>query len=531
VTATASRQRSSGVLLHITTLPSAFGIGDMGPEAYRFADLLAQNKQHWWSILPLTPTRLEDGNSPYQTSSAFAGNPLLISPQKLAENGLLPKEYADKPIDQTSKVHYKEVYRRKEALIERAFATFRQLGNAEQSSFEGFCSENEKWLNNYAVYSALRRKIGKPWHLWPTAVRKREPTVLANKERASREEIEAEKFAQYCFFSQWRDLKDYCKTQRIRILGDMPFYVAHDSSDVWVHPELFSLYANGKPHFVGGVPPDYFSTDGQLWGNPVYDWQKLEETGFEWWLDRIRHNLTLFDELRLDHFRGFIAYWRVSAHAKTAKRGNWIEAPSDRFFRVLKKAFPSLPFIAEDLGYIDEPVKQAIKRWRLPGMKVLLFAFDGDKNNPHLPKNHPQNAVVYTGTHDTNTVRGWFNNEATAKEKVHLYQLLGRSVSGEEVSFELIKLALASKARLSIIPLQDVLSLGADIRRVVAGDWQTPRPRRRARGRCARRAGQRRRSARPRSRSAIAVATRSSPRRDRFENPAARCSSRSSCEE
>ena len=276
--------------------------------------------------------------------------------------------------------------------------------------------------------------------------------------------MEREKFAQYLFFNQWHTLKNYCHKRQVSVVGDMPFYVAYDSADVWVHPELFELNTRGQPRFVGGVPPDYFSATGQLWGNPVYNWKKMAETGFEWWIDRIRHNLTLYDTLRLDHFRGFIAYWQVPAQAKTAQAGRWVKTPSTAFFKETQKAFPSLPFIAEDLGYIDEPVLQAIARLGIPGMKVLLFGFDGSEGNPHLPKNHTECSVVYTGTHDTNTAKGWFNDEASAKEKRKVCKAIGKHVSTREVGFELAKLALASKSRWCVVPLQDVLGLGSNAR-------------------------------------------------------------------
>ena len=380
-----NRQRASGVLLHITSLPSAFGIGDLGPESYRFADLLAAYKQRYWSILPLSPTRLEDGNSPYQTSSAFAGNPLLISPELLVEDGFLPEQSTKTSEKPSDSVDFKLVYPLKEAFIQIAYATFKKTG-LQASEFEAFCDQNAKWLDDYALYVVLRQKAGKPWQEWLPSLRQREPKTLARKQQLLAQDIEETKFAQYLFFSQWRRLKEHCQKRGIKIIGDIPFYVAHDSADVWVHPELFSLHGNGKARYVGGVPPDYFSATGQLWGNPVYNWERHKETGFEWWMDRIRHNLMLCDMLRLDHFRGFVAYWQVSAIAKTAVRGRWVKTPSDAFFKVLKGAFPSLPFIAEDLGYIDKPVEDAIKELGIPGMRVILFGLDGAKDNPTFPK-------------------------------------------------------------------------------------------------------------------------------------------------
>ena len=331
------QNRASGVLLHITSLPSGFGIGDLGPESYRFADLLAANKQRYWSILPLSPTRLEDGNSPYQTSSAFAGNTLLISQEKLAQDGFLPKT-SFKTVVNSTKVNFELVYPQKEAVLKEAYANFKK-SKLQASEFQLFCSQNESWLNDYALYTAIRQKTGKPWYQWLPSLRRREPKAIAQKHQQLAEMIEQVKFGQYLFFSQWHSLKEYCHKKQVRIVGDMPFYVAHDSADVWVHPELFSLYQNGRPRYVGGVPPDYFSATGQLWGNPIYNWQKHQETGFEWWINRISHNLTLYDKLRLDHFRGFVAYWQVYAKAKTAIKGRWVKTPSKVLFLKIKTTF------------------------------------------------------------------------------------------------------------------------------------------------------------------------------------------------
>ncbi len=470
-----NRQRASGILLHITSLPSAFGIGDLGPESYRFADLLAAYKQHYWSILPLSPTRLEDGNSPYQTSSAFAGNPMLISSELLVEDGFLPKasvKTSEKPSDS---VDFKIVYPIKEAFIQKAYAAFKRTG-LQALEFKAFCDQNAKWLNDYALYVVLRKKAGKPWQEWLPSLRQRDKKTLARKQQLLAQDIEETKFVQYLFFSQWRRLKEHCQKRGIKIIGDIPFYVAHDSADVWVHPELFSLHGNGKPRYVGGVPPDYFSATGQLWGNPVYNWAKHRETGFEWWMERIRHNLMLCDMLRLDHFRGYVAYWQLSGIAKTAVRGRWVKTPSDAFFKALKGAFPSLPFIAEDLGYIDKPVEDAIKELGIPGMRVIIFGLDGAKDSLHFPSNHIENAVVYTGTHDTNTAKGWFTTEASEKEKANLFNLVGKKVTEQDVSLEVIKLALSSVAELSIVPFQDVLGLGAEARMnnpsQPTGNWQ-----------------------------------------------------------
>ncbi len=346
----------------------------------------------------------------------------------------------------------------------------------QASEFEEFCTSNQTWLEDYALYVALRQKIGKPWYEWLPSLRQREPKKLMRKQQILAQDIGEIQFAQYLFFSQWYSLKKYCQKRGIKIIGDIPFYVAHDSADVWVHPELFSLQGNGKARYVGGVPPDYFSATGQLWGNPLYNWEKHKETGFEWWMDRIRHNLLLCDVLRLDHFRGFVAYWQVPALAKTAAKGRWVKTPSAAFFKALKDTFPSFPFIAEDLGYIDKPVEDAIQKLGIFGMRVILFGLDRKKSNPHIPSNHIENSVVYTGTHDTNTAKGWFTIEASEEEKANLFNLIGKKVIEKEVSYEVIKLALSSMASLSIVPLQDVLGLGAEARmnnpRQSSGNWR-----------------------------------------------------------
>jgi 4-alpha-glucanotransferase len=463
VLAAASRKRASGILLHVSSLPSVFGIGDLGPESYRFAELLADMKQRYWNILPLTPTRISDGNSPYLTSSAFAGNPLLVSPEVLAEDGFLSKQKFRELQVCDSRVDFQEVTRQKEALLNQVYDQFKK-SKLQQSEFEAFCSQNQAWLDDYALYAAIRQKTAKPWYTWLSSIRRRQPRALAQKQRQLAEQIDQIKFAQYLFFSQWSRLKSHCNHLGVRIIGDMPFYVAHDSADVWVHPELFSLHANGQCRYVGGVPPDYFSATGQLWGNPTYNWRRHQETGFEWWIRRIRHNLMLCDRLRLDHFRGFVAYWQVAAVAKTAMRGKWVQAPSDSFFAALQRAFPSLPFIAEDLGYIDQPVKDALKALKIPGMRVVLFGFDGSKDNPYTPSNHVTNSVAFTGTHDTNTAQGWFNTEASAREKANLFRVIGKKAAASEVGLEVVKLAMSSVSELCIIPLQDVLGLDAEAR-------------------------------------------------------------------
>lgn len=462
-------KRASGVLLHVTCLPSKSGIGDLGPYSYEFIKILPCINQCYWSILPLTPTNIEHANSPYKTDSAFAGNTLLVSPELLIKDKLLPEKTVESRLALSSgRVDYRAVSAFKHAMIEKAYSKFNRSSNENISAFrfdfETFCSENSKWLDDYALYKTLRKKMNKPWHLWPHPLRDREIRALNSKKTSLREHIRREKFAQFAFFRQWQSLKEYCERKNVKIIGDMAFYVNHDSADVWTHPDLFELDGKKRPKYVGGVPPDYFSRNGQLWGSPVYRWKEMQKTHFEWWTDRIRHGLKLFDNLRLDHFRGFVAYWRVPAEYKTARSGKWVRAPSKNFFRTLTNNFPHLPFLAEDLGVITDNVKRTLKRLNFPGMRVLLFAFDGSRNNPHLPYNHTTKSVAFTGTHDTNTVRGWFMEEATFEEKRRVFRFIGKEVSERAVSHEFIKLALTSRAALRIIPIQDALSLGSRAR-------------------------------------------------------------------
>jgi 4-alpha-glucanotransferase len=471
--------RASGLLLPVASLPSKFGIGDFGPESHKFVELLAKSRQHYWSILPLSPTSLESGNSPYQTSSAYAGNPLLISPEILQSQELLKKSTLKAAVlPQTSRINYCAVYPRKQVMLREAFETFRRNGPTPDSlrSYETFCSKNCYWLDDYALYAALRSKTGKPWINWRSELRSRQPEAIAKQTQELVQEIAYEKFVQYTFFSQWETLKEFCHKKQVRIIGDIPFYVAHDSADVWVNQKLFSLKRDGKAKFVGGVPPDYFSDDGQLWGNPVYEWGRMEKTGFEWWLKRVEHSLKIYDLLRLDHFRGFVAFWRVSASAKTAKNGRWIKAPHQKLLSALKTNLAQIPFIAEDLGVIDDRVRMAVGFLGAPGMRVLLFGFNGSEDNPHVTVNHLVNSVVYTGTHDTNTTRGWFMQEASIAMKKNFFNQIGKKATEAQVSFEMVKLALKSKAKLCIIPIQDVLALGAEARINIpscpSGNWE-----------------------------------------------------------
>lgn len=459
------KRRSSGVLLHITSLPGEFGVGDLGPEAYRFADRLARARQGYWQVLPLNAITARGGYSPYNCLSAFAGNRFLISPELLYKNGLLTSaEFKDHPRFAAGRVDYNKVSRYKDRLLElcadRAEKIFKQDG------FQLFRAENEDWLRDYAIFMALRKRFkGKAWSQWPAKLRDRNTAELASVSRSLRQQIDRHILFQYLFFRQWDELKQYCNRKGIKIFGDMPVYVTFDSVDVWARPEIFKLRRDKRPRFVSGVPPDYFSRTGQLWGNPIYDWQVLKDRDYDWWVRRMQHNLRLFDVVRIDHFRGFIAYWQVPAGHRTALRGKWVQGPGEDFFRVLLKHIPFAPIIAEDLGYITADVREAIAKFELPGMRVLQFAFGEDPGaNLHSPHNHVENCVVYTGTHDNNTTRGWFTKELSAPQKRQLYAYIGRKTGPQQVSREMIRLAMSSVARLAIIPAQDLLSLGASAR-------------------------------------------------------------------
>ena len=459
------RKRSSGVLLHVTSLPSKFGIGDLGPQAYKFVDLMSSSGQTYWQILPLTPTSTRLGNSPYDSNTSFAGNSLLISPELLVNEKLIDADFVESlSYPTSSRVNYEIASVVKQKLIEKAYINFKKIEGERSSKFREFCSENSNWLDDYALYKAISKESGVPWYLWPTSLRDREAQTLANKERTLAKLVESEKFAQFIFFKQLNSLRRYCRTKGLMVIGDLPFYVNHNSADVWANSELFKLDMSKKPTFVSGVPPDYFSATGQLWGNPVYDWHRLSNTRFELLFHRIEHCLRLYDIARLDHFRGFLAYWEVPAYEKTAMNGRWVETQSKEFFDALQRRFPTLPFLAEDLGVITSDVREVMNRLEIQGMQVLVFAFDGSSDNYHLPDNYKQNSAAYTSTHDTNTTKGWFLNDAIPSEKSTLFRYIGTELSEEFVSWELIKMAMMSVADTCIIPMQDALSLGAEAR-------------------------------------------------------------------
>lgn len=458
--------RKSGILMHITSLPSPYGIGDMGPSAYKFVEFLKQAGQAFWQILPLNATSLESHNSPYNSFSAFAGNTLLISPDILVEEGFLSEnDLKPKPDFPEEYCDYKEVVSYKGRLFDIVYNYFKKDAKLD-SSYCKFCFTNSGWLEDYALFVVLKRhNEGRPWNEWERPLRDRAPKALDSARKAYADELEKEKFLQYIFFKQWFTLKKYCYKNGVKVIGDIPIYVMLDSSDVWSNVSLFKLDKHKRPPYVSGVPPDYFSKTGQLWGNPVYKWNRLKKTGYKWWIRRFRHAFRLFDIVRVDHFRGFVAFWQVPAHEKIAIRGRWVKAPANNFFKTLLKAFPRLPIIAEDLGIITPDVKRVMRKFRFPGMRVLLFAFGEDNpRHPYLPCNFIHDCVAYTGTHDNNTVKGWFVNEASGEEKKRLSGYLGHEVGVDNVNIEFIKMCESSISNTVIIPMQDILGLGQEAR-------------------------------------------------------------------
>ena len=470
-------KRGSGILLHITSLPNSFGIGDFGPEAYRSVDFLAQAKQSFWQILPLNPIDPAFGSSPYHSISAFAFSPLFISPELMVKEGLLlDSDLEPLPHFFQGRVDYPAVISYKKKLFHRAFERFQTKKKEEE--YAQFCAENAYWIDDFALFVALKNHLqGKIWSDWPHEIRDRNPEAIHTVKKKLYSVMEREKFLQYLFIQQWSALREYCHQKGIRIIGDMPIYVDYDSVDCWTHPNLFKLDREKHPYAVAGVPPDYFSATGQLWGNPLYRWDVLRQRGYDWWIQRMERNLKTFDLVRIDHFRGFVGYWEVPAAEDSALNGRWIEAPAYDFFHHLKEKYPDLPFIAEDLGTITPDVRKVMEHFGFPGMKVLLFAF-GEENpmHPYLPHTYEKNCVVYTGTHDNNTARGWFDKEARPDEKRRLSQYLGHEVSEQDIHWELIKMAMISVANTVIIPMQDVLGLGPEARMnrpaTTTGNWQ-----------------------------------------------------------
>lgn len=454
--------RASGVLLHPTSLPGPWGIGDLGPEARAFVDGLAEGRQRWWQVLPLGPTGY--GDSPYQCFSAFAGNPLLLSPQELIEEGLLrPHDLEPAPRFADGRVDFGVVTPWKRNWLRRAARNF--LDGPPRSlaqEYAAFRQAEAFWLDDYALFMVLKEAHGgASWTQWEPAVVRRKPEALALWRARFAHQLEEHAALQFFFFRQWQKLRAYAAERGIGLIGDVPIFVAHDSVDVWCHPELFFLDDDGQPSVVAGVPPDYFSATGQLWGNPLYRWERMAEDGYRWWIERVRCTLQLVDVVRIDHFIGFTRYWEIPAGSPTAERGRYLPGPGARFLEALRAALGGLPLIAEDLGAVTPEVEQLRDQFELPGMKVLQFAFASDPRDRFLPHNFTPNFVVYTGTHDNDTTVGWFRS-ASAQERSFAQRYLGRS--GEDIAWDLIRLGLASVADAFIVPVQDLLSLGSEAR-------------------------------------------------------------------
>ncbi len=453
--------RASGILLHPSSLPGAHGIGSLGAEAFRFVDFLAESAQSIWQILPLGPTGY--GNSPYSAFSAFAGNPLLTCLERLVEAGDLDAPDIAGIAMPEGECHFGFVYGFKWRLLHKAALRFNRDGGAERrNAFREFCAHQAYWLNDYALFQALRYRFDNlPWNRWPEDIRRREEPALRHWGEELAEAIYIQKYAQFTFFEQWFALKEYANSRGIRIFGDIPIFVSLDSADVWANPHLFHLDENLSPEIVAGVPPDYFSETGQRWGNPLYRWDRMQEQNFSWWLARFRWNLAQTDLVRIDHFRGFQACWAIPAEEETAIRGVWTPVPGAKFFEVLGRELGSIPVVAEDLGLITPEVEELRDRFAFPGMKVLQFAFGSGPENPYLPHNIPRRSVIYTGTHDNDTTLGWWKS-LSPRERDEIRAYMG--TSGRDMPWELIRLAMASVADLCIFPLQDILALDGSAR-------------------------------------------------------------------
>lgn len=460
--------RGAGILLPLASLPSPFGIGDFGPEARKFTDILKSCGQKYWQLLPLSPVSAAQQYSPYSAHSSFAGNEWLISPQLLADEGLLRSKTLKKYlVASTGKIDYRKAEIIKQCLFNDAWENYcAGLSSQLHEAFQAFCARESYWLNDYALYINLRKyHQDAPWYQWPVKYKNRNAAALKKFQQENAAEVEKSKWLQFLFTRQLESFKNYCNNLNIKLFGDLPFYVSYDSADVWANPEIFSLDNNGNMTQVAGVPPDYFNANGQLWGMPVFNWQQLKQRNFDWWIQRIKKNLQYFDLLRLDHFRAFSSYWSVPATETTAINGTWVEAPGLEFFKVLKDELGRLPLVAEDLGDIDEAVYTLRDKFGLPGMKVLQFAWGDDMPaSPHIPHNYYANFVAYTGTHDNNTTKGWYRHGTDKNIRKNLRNYIGQKVKSKKISPALIKLAFASVARIAVIPLQDWLNLDQDAR-------------------------------------------------------------------
>lgn len=478
--------RCSGILVHVTSLPSPFGVGDFGPAAFDFVDHLRESGQLVWQVLPLGP--IGNGDSPYQAYSAFAGEPLLISPERLVEEGVLTRnDIASPPAFPQDTADYEAVRKWKFPLLSKAYKNFADANKTRTDrAFQQFCADHGGWLDDYALFMALRKRFGsdRSWTTWHRDLVKRNAAALVAAREQHAPEIECEKYLQFVFYRQWGALRKHCLQQGIRIIGDIPIYVSPDSADVWAHPSQFLLDDSGRPKCVAGVPPDYFSETGQLWGNPIYNWHEMEQTGFHWWIERFRGTFRLYDILRVDHFRGFEAYWEVPANEKTAMNGHWMKAPGEKLFRAVSVALGEVEIIAENLGDITPGVEALREKLGFPGMAVLQFAFVPDGSGAaYRPHNLERRVVAYTGTHDNDTIVGWWDNterdstgsdENARKQREFALTYLGPSA--EPINCRMVRAVLSSVAQVAIAPMQDVLGLGSDARMnrpgVGEGNWR-----------------------------------------------------------
>ena len=484
------RRRASGVLLHLTSLPGGHGIGDLGPAAYRFIEFLAAGGQSWWQTLPVTPP--DRFGSPYQSESAFAGSPLLISLERLVKARLLKtgEVVPTKPLP-AHRVDYAAVARFKSPRLRQAFDRFEhQRSRAERRRFHAFCEQNRGWLDDYALFCALKQAhAGASWTVWAPELRRRQRAALARAGERLRPELRYCQFVQYVFWRQWSELRRGCDAKRIGLIGDLPIFVAHESADVWAHQALFKLDRQGQPTVVAGVPPDYFSRTGQLWGNPVYRWDRLRARNYDWWIDRLRVRFERFDALRLDHFIGFHRTWEVPTRARSALQGRYVAGPGAHFFDVVLRRLGPLQLIAEDLGVVTPEVTALRDRFGFPGIRVLQFAFGDDPEaEAYRPHRYPQRCVVYTGTHDNDTTVGWFRDigspastrtrDSIKRERAVTLRYLGSR--GRQIHWDMIRLALMSVADLAMIPAQDLLGLGSRARMNLPGTtrgswrWRLP---------------------------------------------------------
>ena len=466
--------RASGILLHPTSLSSRGGIGDFGPSAYAFADFLASARQGLWQVLPLGP--LGYGNSPYSSTSAFAGNPLLISLERLADRGWIDRTQVDALAGGVEAVDYAAVfYQKLPLLFEAAHNFLRSAAPNARSRYESFCRQNQWWLDDFVLFDGLRARFKlERWNRWPRKLAHRDPAAIETARAEMLDELGLRRAVQFFFYEQWQALRAYCAQHSIRVVGDIAIFVNFDSADVWTHPDLFRLNSDLSPEVVAGVPPDFFSKDGQRWGNPLYRWDVMKEQGYSWWIDRMRWVTYNFDYVRLDHFRGFSQFWEIPASAPTAIHGRWVDGPKDDLFLKLREALGGLPFFAEDLGYITPDVHALRERLKIPGMAVLQFGFGDVGAHTHLPHTFTTEKVVYTGTHDNDTLLGWWESGATKYERQQVEAYLGRCEDG--INWAMIRAASDSVASLCVVPLQDALGLGSDARMNVPsrerGNWR-----------------------------------------------------------